>query len=59
MRERAAAARARLRARQVSGRAGVARFCHLIHIIMGVSLIDGGGELIAQVTVSPTPEFLR
>jgi hypothetical protein len=36
----------------VSGRAGVARFCHLIHIITGVSLIYGGGKLIAPVTVS-------
>ena len=34
------------------GEAGVARFCHLIHIITGVSLLYGGGELIAPVTVS-------
>ena len=33
-------------------RAGVARFCHLIHILTGVSLFYGGGELIASVTVS-------
>ena len=33
------------------GRADVARFCHLIHIITGVSLFYGGGELIAPVTV--------
>ena len=32
-------------------RAGVA-FCHLIHIITGVSLFYDGGELIAPVTVS-------
>jgi hypothetical protein len=34
------------------GRTGVARFCHLIHIITGVSLFYGGGELIAPITVS-------
>ena len=34
-------------------RAGVARFCHLFHIITGVSLLYGGGELITPVTVSP------
>jgi hypothetical protein len=34
----------------------VARFCHLIHIISGVSLFYGGDELIAPVTVS---SFLR
>ena len=45
--------------RRASGRAGVARFCHLIHIIMEVSLLDGVGELIALVIVSPTPEFLH
>ena len=38
--------------RRASERAGVARFCHLIHIAMGVSLLYGGGELIAPVTVS-------
>ena len=38
--------------RAMGGRAGVAMFCHLIHIIMGVSLLDGGDELIAPVTVS-------
>jgi len=37
----------------------VARFCHLIHIIMGVSLLDGGGELIAPVTVSPCLRLLN
>ena len=36
-------------------RAGGARFCHLIHIITGVSLLYGGGELIAPVTVSSVP----
>jgi hypothetical protein len=35
-----------------SGWAGVARFCHLIHIITGISLFYGGGELIATVTIS-------
>jgi len=33
-------------------RADVARFCHLIHIITGVFLLYGGGELIASITVS-------
>ena len=40
-------------------RTGVARFCHLIHIIMGVSLLDGGGELIAPITVSPCLRLLN
>ena len=45
-------------------RAGVAMFCHLIHIITGVTLFDGGGELIASVTVffafaSLSPGILR
>ena len=44
---------------RASGRAGVARFCHLIYIITRVSLLDGGGKLITPVTVSPTPEILR
>ena len=35
--------------------ASVARFCHLIHIITGVSLLYGGGELNALVTVSWVP----
>ena len=39
-------------------------FCHLIHIITGVTPFDGGGELIASVTVlsasdSPSPGILR
>jgi hypothetical protein len=39
-------------------------FCHLIHIITGVTPFDGGGELIALVTVlsasvSPSPGILR
>ena len=39
-------------------------FCHLIHKIMGVTPFDGGGELIASVTVlsasvSPSPGILR
>ena len=38
--------------RRASGQAGVARFCHLILIITGVSLFYGGDELIASVTVS-------
>ena len=37
-------------------------FCHLIHIITGVSPFDGEDELIASVTVpsaSPSPRILR
>ena len=39
-------------------------FCHLIHIIMGVTPFDGGGELIVSVTilsasVSPSHGILR
>ena len=45
--------------RRESGRAGVARFCHLIHIIMGISVLDGGGELITPVTVSPCPRLMN
>ena len=37
---------------------GVSRFCHLINIIMGVSLLYGGGELIASVTVSSALRLL-
>ena len=38
--------------RQAGGqRAGMARFCHLIHIITGVSLLYDGGGLIAPVMV--------
>ena len=51
------------KARQASGRAAsewaaMARFCHLIHITMGVSLHDGEGELIAPVTVSSALRLL-
>ena len=37
--------------RVASGRAWLV-FCHLIHITMGVTPLDGGGELITAVTVS-------
>ena len=56
------------RGRRAGGRRAGGRawpvFCHLIHIIMGVTPFDGGGELIASVTVlsasvSPSPGILR
>ena len=52
------------RGRGVAWRGGRAWpvFYHLIHIITGVTPFDGGGELIASVTVpsaSPSPGILR